>query len=357
MRHHRTFLSSHTSLLRKNASRLKYLLCAFALVCGGDLWSQVDAASRQQNTRFSISGHIFFPNNNPAIQVIVKLSGLQNGVNLETITDDQGRYEFRGLGAGTYSVSAKNPAVTSQVSDTIETDTSRTFSGNLTVNLFLRPPAENKAEQKKGILSVAEATQNVPKKARALYAQSLKLKESQQHKEALEKLNQALEIYPDYYQALTTRGEIHIAARELKQAASDFAQALKINESYEAALRDAGYCALETGDHTQAAEYLEKAIKEDPTNAVSYLLLGIARLGEGGHQEEAEAALKQAIKLNPLGAARAHIHLANLYSGEHRYAEAVDELQIYLTMTPGAPDAAQIKAAQDSMRARIAQKK
>jgi Tfp pilus assembly protein PilF len=143
-----------------------------------------------------------------------------------------------------------------------------------------------------------------------------------------------------------------VAQREFPAAERDFARALELDADYEPALREAGYGKLEQRDYAAAAEHLARAVKLDPVNAATHLMLGVAYL-EQQQREAAERSLKQALKINPLGAVRAHIHLANLYSGERRYSEAVSELQIYLTYAPNAPDAAQIKAAQEAMRARI----
>lgn len=311
----------------------------------------ISSAFAQRNT-YIVSGQVSLPNNSPANAVLVKLVSDGQGINMEMVTGDRGQFEFRNLYAGTYRVSARNPAEPTQFTDTVEVNTANTFTGNMVVNLTLRVPDTAGVEHKKGLLTVAEATQKIPKKARKLYEQGMKYQEEGKSAEALGSFNEAIEIYPAYFQAVAARGEVHLASRKYAEAIKEFTRAIELNESYEPALREAGYCLLEQRDYKTATDYLGRAVKLDPLNASSHLMLGISYL-EQKQDEAAESALKQALRINPLGAVRAHIHLANLYSAQHRYREAVDELQIYLNALPTAPDAAQIKAAQDAMRARI----
>src|SRR6266851_6065557 len=61
--------------------------------------ASVDSSALQGG--FSISGNVSLPDGNPAIRVIVKISGL-SGLNREVRTDNQGRYEFQTIPGGRY---------------------------------------------------------------------------------------------------------------------------------------------------------------------------------------------------------------------------------------------------------------
>ncbi len=340
----------HQAQIEGNRRQVTYraaINLLLSIACG---WITL-AATGAQNNSFSITGRIYLPNNTAAAGVVVKLTKIQGGFTREVFTDDQGRYEFRNLLGGSYRLTATNPADSNQFVDPVETDTSRAGTMSVSVNLDLRVESLGaKDESKKGLLTIAEATQKVPKSARKSYEQGLKLKRAKQLDQALQSFTQAVELYPEYFQAMVERGDIYVAQSRIVEAAKDFDQAIKIDGNHERALRGAGYCKLEQRRFAEAISYLERAIAVDPLNAASYLLLGIASF-ELDQREQAEQALQQALKINPAGAIRAHIHLANLYARERRYEEAAAELEKYLMANPATPEADKLRAAQAQMRA------
>ena len=328
-------------------------LALASLVCVGCH----DAASAQQReaprpTRlFTVEGRVSLPDERAAAGVRVTLMG-RGGVNRVGLTSDSGRYEFRELPAGKYSVAAESINEPAYASDPAEADTAYAGTGRLTVNLSLRAPGATSgdASRKAATVSVAEATQRVPKAARRAYERGVKLRRDGREGEALASLTRAIESFPDYFQALSERGDLLVARRELPAAAADFERALRVNPRYEPALRGAGYCKLEARDFARAAEYLERAATADPGRAGTHLLLGVALL-ELDRRDEARQSLQQALKIDPAGAARAHIHLANLHARERRYKEAADELRLYLEAAVADPEAPEMRKVEARWRA------
>jgi Tfp pilus assembly protein PilF len=300
----------------------------------------------------NIQGQVSMPEGMPAGRVIVTLvSG--TGVPRQTYTTEQGRFEFEGLVEGSYTLSAKSLTDPALVADSVETDTGRTATSNLNVNLVLRKGADDSALPKGEVLTVAEAEQKVPKQARKAFREGVKFREEHQPEKALQSLNRAVELYPDYFQALAERGDLQVFQRKLAEAIADFERALKINPLYGPALRGAGYCKLEKREFDEAIKYLEQSITAQPEHANAYLLLGIAYL-ELDRREQARAALLKALSFNTPRELRAHIYLGNLYAHERRYAEAAEELRKYLEANPTDPEAAALKAVESQWRARAA---
>jgi tetratricopeptide (TPR) repeat protein len=202
---------------------------------------------------------------------------------------------------------------------------------------------------KAGLISAAEREQKVPKEARKAFNQGVKFREEGERDKALESLSRAIELYPEYYQALSERGDFYVLQRKLTEAAADFDRALKIHAHYGPALRGAGYCKLERREFAEAAEDLERSISAEPDHASTYLLLGIANL-ELDRREPAKQALQKALSLQ---AFRAHIYLGNLYAREHLYQQAADELHAYLEAEPMAADAANLRRIETQWRSRL----
>lgn len=335
---------------------MRFRLTRFAftsLVCFAcQITSPAQQREAPKPTRyFTVEGRVSLPDERGAANVRVSLTG-RDGINRVAVTSDSGRFEFRELPPGKYSVAAVSLSDSSLASGASEADTSNAGTGRMTVNLSLRAPAAapRDAAHRPATVSVAEATQKVPKQARQAFERGLKLKRQGRPDEALLSLTRAVESFPDYFQALSERGDLRVARRELGAAAADFERALKANDRYEPALRGAGYCKLEARDFAAAADYLERAATADPTRAGTHLLLGVARL-ELDRRDEARQSLRQALKLDPAGASRAHVHLANLYARERRFKEAADELQLYLETAVADPDAPEMRKVEARWRA------
>lgn len=300
------------------------------------------------NRTFNISGQVALTDGRPAGRVRVRISS-RTGISREILTNEDGRFEFTEMPSGNYRLSATSPTDPAFASDIVETDTTRTVTENLMVNLFLRRAAV--AEGKKaGLITITEAAQRIPKDARKAFNQGVKFRDDHQAERALASFARAIELFPDYFQALAERGDLYIARRELAQASTDFERALRINGLYGHALRGAGYCKLEKREYADAARDFEQAISVEPDNASTYLLLGIANLNLD-RREEAKKALQQSLKIDALAAMRAHIYLANLYALEHLYREAADELHTYLELNPQEPDAEKLRLIEARWRA------
>lgn len=307
---------------------VSYFALASVLLCAAHGGAGAQSTRTELVRHFTVGGQVSLPDDRPATRARVRLTG-RGGVNREALTNDGGRYEFTELPAGLYHLSAQSLADASLSSGTADADTSRTATGQLTVNLTLRaaPPAAD--ARRPAVVSVSEMERKVPAEARKAFRRGLKLKGDGKPDEALASFNRAVELHPDYVQALSERGNLRAARRELAEAAKDFERALKLNAHDEAALRGAGYCRLEGREFARAVEYFERAAVVEPANASTHLLLGVANL-ELGRREQAGKSLRRALELDPKRAVRAHVHLANLYASERRYAEAADELRLYL---------------------------
>jgi tetratricopeptide (TPR) repeat protein len=335
-----------------------------ALVAAAVLAPHALARAQQQQDRlprpvklYSVEGRVSLPDDRPATRARVKISN-QTDITREAVTNDNGRFEFADLPPGVYYLSATSLADSALASEQVEADTTRTALSVLNINLFLREPGGAAVPQPSGptVISLAEVGQKVPKDAQKAFRQGIKLKNERRLDDAGSEISRAIELYPEYFQALTERGDIYVQQRRLKDAAEDFARALKVNPRYASALRGAGYCKLEGGEFAEAVRYLEQSASLDPSNASTYLLAGIANL-ELGRRQAARDALQQALKIDPVRAVRAHIYLANLLAREGHYKEAADELHLYVEAAPSAPDAAEMSRVEERWRERAGAKK
>ncbi len=295
-----------------------------------------------QQGGFVIFGRVSLPNGYPAVRVRVYIEAL-NGIHRNVLSDDQGNYEFRGMSGGRYRVSAVNPEAPEQISEPAESDTTRAYSNRLQINIFLRLPVhKDKSDTKPGTVSVAEAAQNIPKSARKAYEQGLKWQKENQAEKALAQFNQAIDLYPEYFQALTERANLYMLRNKLTEAETDFEQAIAQNGKYPPALRGLGYCQIQQKKFGVAVGNLEKAYSLEPGVPMTLLLLGYANLSIN-HYEEAKQCLQEALRMDAGSTARAHVYLAEVFAYEQKFKEAADEIRAYLKAKPDAADAIHLK--------------
>ena len=305
-------------------------------------------------TRYVISGTVRLPDGSPAPRITIKATG-QTGFDRQVFTDDMGRFELSEIPRGRYFLTATNPADPDQYTDPVEVDTSRSFSGRLVANIFLRNKVDNttKKENKAATISVAEATQHVPKAAQKVFEQGLRFRSNQQVQKALESFDRAVELYPQYFQAIAERGHLRIGLGQIPDASADFAKALSLNDRYEPALRGSGMCKFQQARFAEAVSDLERATALDTNNATTYLFLGVANASLD-RREPARRALEKALALDAAGAARARVHLANLYLKEDKLKDAAAQLDAYLEAVPNAPDVEKIRAVRGQIESRLA---
>jgi tetratricopeptide (TPR) repeat protein len=301
---------------------------------------------------YTIYVQVALPNGRPAAGAVVTLSP-NSGVPRTAFANDSGRIEFPGTSEGQYTLSAVSQSDPNLVSDTAQTNPSRTANGNLTVHLQLHDRSDRSKNAKPGVIRVDDNDQKIPKEARKAFNDALRFKGNDEPLKAAESFDRAIKIYADYYQAWSERGDLKVMQRQLDEAASDFEKALKINPHYGPALRGAGFCKLEKKEFARAVELFEKSVLEDPLNANTHLLLGIANL-ELDRRQAARDALQKALSFENQRVPRAHIYLANLYARERQYQQAADELHKYIELEPAAAEAGGMKEVEAKWRARAA---
>jgi tetratricopeptide (TPR) repeat protein len=321
-------------------SWISALLLGLVVLCEAAVW---------QNN-FLIFGRVSLPDGRPARRVKVFLE-VSSGMRRDLLSDDDGRYEFRGVGRGKYQVSAINPEAPEQYSDPAEGESSRASANRLQINVYLRLPATRTKGSKPGVVSATEASQVVPKSARKAYEEGLKLQKQNQLDQALAQFSKAIQLYPEYFQALTDRGNLLMQQNKLNEAEADFERSLQINAKYPPTLRGLGYCQIQHNKFADALGNLEKSYSLEPNVPMTLLLLGYANLSLNRY-EEARQSLQEALKLGPESAARAHVYLAQVYAHEQKFNEAAEEIRAYLKLKPDAADAGQLKTMEADWRAR-----
>lgn len=205
-------------------------------------------------------------------------------------------------------------------------------------------------ESKGPSVSLYSLKQDVPRAARREYDQAIDQLEKDDATRALKHLERAVQLFPDYVEALNELAVLQMKAGELAAAEQNLRHALSIDAAAVLPLLNLGLVLMRQEKYADAIEPLEKATQLAPANARAYMLLGSAQMA-AGRAEPAELSLQRAYELGGKNMARANLELARLYARRSLYDRAVASLSKYLDDVPDDPNSASLKETLERLRA------
>jgi tetratricopeptide (TPR) repeat protein len=311
---------------------MKYRACVVILLL---LLSLPSVAQFSGFNHGSVSGVILNETSRPARDVRVELRTAGTGQTVaSTYTNAGGFYEFAQLASGEYELVAVLGI--KEVRQRVEVQ-------NAVEAVNLRLPAENLDAGNNNSVSVAQF--QVPKKARSAYKKASKAYDKQKLDEAAEHLAKALEIHPEYAEALTLRGIMTLNNGNAEAASKDFEAAIAADHAYATSYLALGaaYNALNRFD--DALRTIDRGVALSPASWQGYFEMGKAFAGKGNY-ESALRMLQKAQALAPKEYAPIHLVKAHAQLALKNYPEAMVELQMFLDREPAGPNSAQ---AQDTL--------
>ena len=305
-----------------------------------------------------ISGKIYFPSGRRAEgQIQIKLESFQSG-EITTMADASGAFSFGQLSPGNYTVevNAGDNYEVARENVTIDSDLNLSRSGvvinqgsrRYTVMVTLQPKRAQANQTTPGVINAALA--EVPEAARNLYEQALELAKAGNSQQAIVNLKTAISLYPNFPLALNELGVEYLKSGDPRKAIDPLRSAVKLSPDAFTPKLNLGISLLEVQQYADAELQLRDALKISATpTAHMYLGLTLARLK---NDSEAETELKAAIQSGGNQLPIAHYYLGGLYWQMRQYREAADELDIYLRLSPNAPDAERVRSTIKQLRAK-----
>lgn len=289
----------------------------------------------------SIQGRINFPSNQPATSFRVKLEST-NSATLSTFTNAEGIFYFNNLEPSHYSIiiEAGEEYEAVRESITIEREILKSAARNYNLVIYLRPKGNNK--DKTGVVNVSLAS--VPKPALEQFKKAIEAIGKNNTKLAIEKLNEAVKLHPQFAEAYSELGSLYLKTGDLSKAEEALKKTLQLNERNATAQLNYGIVLLNQRKMYEAEKQLEKAVLADETAATPHMYLGIALLGLN-YPDYAEKEFLKAISLkNGEKLAQAHRYLGGIYWKKKNYKQAIEHLEKYLEFAPKAPDSEKVRA-------------
>ena len=294
------------------------------------VWIACLLAARATASQYELSGRIM-----PAAEASVTLSGATTPFENATLTDSRGRFRFRKLAEGTYTLAAFSPSL-GEARETVEIGPGLADSrGRIEVTLHLdgtRPAGA----------TVSAHELSIPAKARREYDEARKKLALPDVNAAITHLERAVEIAPQYSAAWNHLGTIAYQQRRYPDAEKYFRKALNADpQSYEA-LVNLGGVLLNLGEYDEALDYNRHAVLRRPDDALANSQLGMSYLAKE-KLESAKRYLTIAKTLDPAHFSHPQLLLAEIDMRQNQPAAAASELRDFLARHPDAPEAAQVK--------------
>ncbi|HET6266312.1 MAG TPA: tetratricopeptide repeat protein [Acidobacteriota bacterium] len=171
----------------------------------------------------------------------------------------------------------------------------------------------------------------------ALFRKATAAGEKKRFDEAIILLRQIVQSDPKDFPAWTELGTMYFIQKNFDEAEKSYTEALRINADFAAALICFGRIRIVRQDYKGAIVALTHAVQVQPTSAQANYFLGEAYLQEK-LGSKAVPYLNEAIRLDPVGMAEAHLRLAALYHGAGMKDKAANEYEEFLKKQPDYPD-------------------
>lgn len=243
-------------------------------------------------------------------------------------TSQSGVFEFVSVPDGSYEVVAISG--TNQASERLNV-------ASLNATVSLRLPVSDVPHDVAGRNTVSVAQYKVPLKAQEELMKSQEAARRSKPEEAARHLAKALEIDPEFSDALTLRA-MGTLMKDLPAAIADLEHAIQIDGNNSLALTILGAAMNAQAKFDEALLYLQRSETLAPDRWQTYFELAKTNIGKTDYA----ASLRYLDKCGSMLAqdySPLHLLRGRALFSMHRYAEAAGELDAYLQREPNSPGA------------------
>lgn len=274
-----------------------------------------------------------------ADSVLVRLETNTGTLLAQTWTNNSGRFEFPRVACGYYVVAVDVPGY-----KPIRVPVEHSYASFDEV-LYL-VPEENGSRTAEA--SVPHRQLLIPQQARKEYEKAQEALSKQKVNESIAHFRKAIEIYPEFEDAYTQLGLIHLQQRAYGEAQQALEKVTQVNPKNARAFALLGLVYREEGQAERSIQALKEAVKLDGNAWQAHLELGKTLLLTGKYEEAYEYA-RRAHQLHPQ-AATVHFLLYNVHVLRHDFQAALSELNELLEQYPENPWVPQLRERREILR-------
>ncbi len=335
---------SNTVSLARTLWRFLVCIVVFALY-----WSDpLPVAAQAGNLKVEIAFQDGRPCNIALHVQLMSSAGLS--VAAETYSSEHGEAELYNVDPGTYHLVVSGQGIETADSGVFEIDP-RKHSQSVYITVT-RTPNENEKAGVGGAPTVSAADLHIPENAAKEFDKATPLMAQREWKKAIDHLNRAVTIYPQYAAAWNNLGAAYARLGDAAHEREALEKAVSLNDHFAAAFVNLAKLAIADRDLPRAEGLLDKAVSSDPTNGQTLILLANVEL----LQTHYDAAIANCSKVHSLGVdkhALVHYIAARALEHENRLLEAVTEFQTFLKEEPDGERANAVRSEVFSLQAHL----
>jgi len=292
---------------------------------------------------YEISGEIRTADNKPVENVMIRLESATGALVEQGTADNMGKFRFVRLRPGVYKVFATATGFTASPQSV---DLSRVSPR---VHVFLQLVPESPTFRTAGHNKILDA--RVPLDAQAALEKAHAAVAEKKTDEAINQLQKAIHIYPDYYEANRMLGQLYMDKSEWDKAEVSLRQAVRIDPKAVPALTSLGEVYRREKRFEEAQKILEEALKLDNNSWESNFTLGriyweLKDIVKGGRY------IARSIELQP-NVAEGHLLAGNIFIRAGLPDNALIEYEEYLRLAPTGEFAVQTRDLVDRLKKNI----
>lgn len=319
---------------------MRYLVSILSLWLVFFLASPSDFFSKTPAVINSIEGQVFDQNSVPLADVNVELLNEVDSLLSRTKTNSAGRFSFRYVSGGRFQIKVLplNKGLIGEVKEVEVTPLRPGGSDIVYVDFYLRYD-----KRRSDILKPAETifVQEIPQNAKKSYESGIDKLDKKQDT-GLADLEEAIKIFPTYFDALKRLGTEYVLRQNYEKAYPYLLKAIDVNPRSFSAYYSLGLSFYQLKQMPAAIMAAKACITLDASSINGQLLYGML-LRINGNYQDAEKALLKAKSLDKRTTSEIHWQLALLYQKLDRNKEAADELETYLKIEPDVQNKKEIK--------------
>jgi tetratricopeptide (TPR) repeat protein len=292
---------------------------------------------------YEISGEIRTADNKAVENVMIRIESSTGALVEQGAADNMGRFRFIRLRPGQYKVFATANGLSAAPQSV---DLSR---ASPRVHVFLQLVPVSPLFRSSGRNLVIDA--RVPNDARTAMEKAQAAIAAKKTDEAIIQLQKATKVYPDYFEAHKTLGQLYMDTSQWEKAEASLRQAVRIDPKAVRALSSLGEVYRREKKYEEAQKVLVEALKLDNNSWESNFTLGRI-YWELKDIPTAGRYVARSIELEP-NVAEGHLLAGNIFIRAGLPQNALIEYEEYLRLAPKGEFSAQTQTLVDQLKKSI----
>jgi tetratricopeptide (TPR) repeat protein len=258
------------------------------------------------------------------------MNSASNNSVTEQFTNDLGEVEFYSIDAGDYHIVVTGDGIQDTDSGIFQVDGRK---GSQSITITVKRTGEGAHTAKSGTSSVSVNQLKIPSDAKSKYDEASQLMAKADWAGAIERLHQAIAIYPAYAEAYNNLAAAESRLGNRNRAREALQKAISVNDHFAPALVNLANLEQRDQNHQAAETLFAKAVAIDPSNVATLTLLCRAQFLDKHYN--AATATAQRVHGMPHGSfAMVHYIAARAYQRENRTSDAIAEFKTLLQEEP-----------------------